>query len=322
MPALTFEETTSEEWPENHQEWWSQATKLASHLAKDRSDFQDLPEWEDRGCGDEIIPMIRNAMEMIPEPLTAEFLDVAAMLAQIRQETSDLTNKRARFRRFEELLARVDYEDFRSFVGGVERTELIRAVELWTELREYPHPELLRQAADHMFHGMTEFVIRLQELQVEPLTTRLLEAPGKEHARWFELQRKVRQLDGCGFLYEVSFGGDEHELVGPGRPPERPRGYGPPQREVLLPRVRKEGTSAEASGPKGISIRQAGVSAIWHALERPPHGHGETRERVATHVPEAFPELQDTRAKDTRGTDTQLRNELKNADRHYEANRG
>ena len=69
-----------QKWPELEQGWWEQASKLASHLAGNRSDFKDLGEWEDRGCEEVLVPMIRHAAEKIPSQLQHEGLDGPAVM--------------------------------------------------------------------------------------------------------------------------------------------------------------------------------------------------------------------------------------------------
>ena len=128
-----------------------------------------------------------------------------------------------------------------------------------------------------------------------------LKADNPDHERWLSLHMKVLELEACGFTWMIPPDGRERDLAGPARPEERPS-Y---RSQNYLPRVQ---------APRGITLRHAVVAAIWHVLKRPPASRTATREKVASYTPEAFPELQDIRAKDSDGRDTPLRNELKNAD--------
>ncbi len=77
-----YKEPDRKKWPQPEQDWWLQASQLASHLAGNRSDYEDLPEWEDRGCEKVLVRMISDAVEKTPNMLRHGRIDGTAVLEE------------------------------------------------------------------------------------------------------------------------------------------------------------------------------------------------------------------------------------------------
>ncbi len=77
-------------WTEEEEDWWNQATQLASHLGGERSDHGELDEWEDRGCEKALVPMIKDAVARVPDQLRLEGADVPRALARFLAATAAL----------------------------------------------------------------------------------------------------------------------------------------------------------------------------------------------------------------------------------------
>ena len=78
VPMNQWRRKEKGDWPQCEQDWWLQATQLASHLSSNRPRWGALDEWEERGCEKTIADWIRHAVVVIPEllPGVAETLTV------------------------------------------------------------------------------------------------------------------------------------------------------------------------------------------------------------------------------------------------------